>query len=176
MFIGLHLSSLVFIGFHWCSLIFIGTLYDPGTLVRHEPLHRTQIGGTGRRPRSATVPARCGRVRMPVSCLVRFCNVSKGRPIPLLTDPARPRRSPCRKFAPLWAPKIVTKRPKTTKSSLTRVPRRFNSAKTTSERLPRLSKMAQEASNTVEDGSRGLQVGPRDSQNASTPAPDGQNH
>ena len=84
--------------------------------------------------------------------------------------------APLRKFAPLWAPKIVTKRPKTTKSSLRRVPRRFKRAKTTSERLPRLSKMAQEASNTVEDGSRGLQDGPRDSPNAFIPAPEGQNH
>ena len=129
---------------------------------------------------SATVPARYGRVRMPVSCLVGFCNVSKGRPIPLAADPGRPRRDPgaslVRKPPPSRAPKIATKRPKTTKSSLTRVPRRFKKAKTTSERLPRLSKMAQEASNTVEDGSRGLQVGPRDSQNASIPAPEGQNH
>ena len=72
-------------------------------------------------------------------------------------------------LAPFWAPKIVTKCPKTTKSSLRRVPRRFKRAKTTSERLLRLAKMAQEASKTVEDGSRGLQDSPRDSPNASIP-------
>ena len=82
---------------------------------------------------SATVPARYGRVRMPVSCLVRFCNVSKGRPIPLGADPGQPRGDPPQKIRP---PLGAQNRYKTAQDD---------------------QELAYKVSKTVKDGSRGVQ-------------------
>ena len=99
---------------------------------------------------SATVPARCGRVRMPVSCLVRFCNVSKGRPIPLPADRGDPGATPgqpLQKTAPLPG-----------------APNRYKTSQDDQERAYKVSKTVQqgqddvrEAPKTVKDGSRSLQ-------------------
>ena len=107
---------------------------------------------------SATVPARYGRVRMPVSCLVRFCNVSKGRPIPLLATPGR---ALAENSPPFGRPKSLQNVPRRPRARLEgfqdgsrgprRRPRGFQDCQRWLKRRPTLSKMAQEASKLAQE-------------------------
>ena len=110
---------------------------------------------------SATVPARYGRVRMPLSCLVRFCNVSQGRPIPLGADRGIPARALAENSPPFGRPKSLQNVPRRSRARLEgfqdgsrgpkRRPRGFQDCQRWLKRRPTLSKMAQEASKLAQD-------------------------
>ena len=92
-------------------------------------------------------PRHVVRVRMPLSCLVRFCNVSKGRPIPLGAAPAQPRGGCRQKIRP---PLGAQNRYKTSQDDQELA---YEGSKTVQEGQDDV----REASKTVKDGSRGVQ-------------------
>ena len=103
-------------------------------------------------------PRHVVRVRMPLSCLVRFCNVSKGRPIPLAADPGRPRGSPGATPAqPRRSPPQKIRPPLGAQN-------RYKTSQDDQDLAYKVSKTVQqgqddvqEAAKTVKDGSRGVQ-------------------
>ena len=117
--------------------------------------------GCGRPNISVTVLAPYGRVRMPVSCLVRFCNVSKGRPIPLGADRGNPARALAENSPPFGRPKSLQNVPRRPRARLEgfqdgsreprRRPRGFQDCQRWLKRRPTLSKMAQEASKLAQE-------------------------